>query len=212
MLAHVQRFDIVPSPSSCPSSSGSSPSLWAHAGPSTSDGVTLPSSSPSISSPSLCLSRASPFSLEGPVSDLDSWGKGQHSEAMFLPGPADGGLLREVTACLRFGVRKRDDIIVLTPVLVHSCVEDAAAGGAGSQPGIVQHRNRGSCADNSRVVTLHELFVHLLVPLLSQGTLPKKEESLVSGENALALCFLFLPARVFLEGLAFSSWVQLPLL
>lgn len=131
---------------------------------------------------------------------------------MFSPGPADGGLLREVTACLRFGVGKRDDIIILAPVLVHGCVEDAAGGGAGSKPGVVQHRNRGSCADNSGVVTLHELFIHLLVPLLSQGRLPKKGKGLVSGENALVLCFISLPARVFLEGLASSSWVQLPLL
>lgn len=167
VLADVQGCDIVPYLSSCPSSSV--PSLWAHAGHSTSDRVTLPSFSPSISTPSPCLSRASPFSLEVSVSDLDSWGKGQHSEAMFLPGPADGGLLREATVCLRFGVGKRDDIIILAPVLVHGCVEGVAGGGAGCKAGVVQHRNCGSCADNSGVVTPHELFIHLLVPLLSQG-------------------------------------------
>lgn len=182
MLADVQGCDLVPYLSSCPSSSGSSPSLWAHAGHSTSDGVTLPSFSPSISTPSLHLNRASPFSLEAPVSDLDSWGKGQHPEAMLLPGPADGGLLRELTACLRFGVGKRDDIIVLAPVLVHGCVQDAAAGGAGSKAGVVQHRNCRSGADNSGVVTLHELFIHLLVPLLSQGGYQRKGKSCEWGE------------------------------
>lgn len=129
---------------------------------------------------------------------------------MFLPGPADGGLLREIADCLRFGVGKRDDIIVLTPILVHGCVEDAAGGGAGSGPDIVQPRDCGSCADNSGVVTLHELFIHLLVPLLSQGRLPKKRDSLVSRENTLVLCLLSLSARLFLEGLAPSSWAQLP--
>lgn len=124
---------------------------------------------------------------------------------MFSPGPADGGLLREVTAPLGFGVRQRDDVIILAPVLVHSCVEGAAGGGAGSQAGVVQHWDGGSGADNSGVVTLHELFIHLLVPLLSQGRLPKKGKGLVSGENAFVLCFLF-P-----EGLASSSWIQLPL-
>lgn len=97
---------------------------------------------------------------------------GQQSEAMFLPGPTDGGLLREIRSCLGFGVRKRDDIIILAPVLVHGCVEDAAGGGAGSEPGVVQ--DRGSCADNSRVITLHELFIHLLISLLSQSRLPNK--------------------------------------
>lgn len=85
----------------------------------------------------------------------------------FLPGPADGGLLREVTDCLRLGVRKRDDVVVLSPVLVHSCVE---GWGAGREPGVVQPRDGGSCANNSGVVALHELFIHLLVPLLSQVT------------------------------------------
>lgn len=135
---------------------------------------------------------------------------GQQSEAIFLPGPADGGLLREIRGCLRFGVRKRDDIIILAPVLVHGCVEDAAGGGAGSEPGVVQPSDCGSCADNSRVVTFHELFIHLLVSLLSQSRLPKKREGLVSGENTVMLCLLSLLARVFLEGLAPSSWVHLP--
>lgn len=129
---------------------------------------------------------------------------------MFLPGPADGGLLREIADCLGLGVGERDDIIVLAPVLVHGRVEDAAGGGAGSHPGIVQPGDCGSCADNSRVVTLHELFVHLLVPLLSQGRLPKKWEGLVSGENALGLYLLSLSGKHFLDGLASSSWVQLP--
>lgn len=128
---------------------------------------------------------------------------------MFLPGPADGGFLREIADCVGFGVRKRDDIIILTPILVHGCVENAAGGGAGCEPGVVQPRDCGSCADNSGVVALHELFIHLLVPLLSQGRLPKKQ-GLVSGENALVLCLLSLSARLFLEGLASSSWVQLP--
>lgn len=212
VLADVQGHDIVPYLNSRPEQL-----LWFISIPVGScrsqhlrwgDGVTLPSFSPSISTPSLCLNRASPFSLEVPVSDSDSWGK--HSEAMFSPGPADGGLLREVTVCLRFGVRQRDDVVILGPVLVHGCVEDAAAGGAGSKAGVVQHRDRGSGAHNSGVVTPHELLIHLLVPLLSQGRLPKKGKGLVSGENALVLCFLFLPARAFLEGLASSSGVQLP--
>lgn len=129
---------------------------------------------------------------------------------MFLPGPADGGLLREIADCLRFGVGKRDDIIVLAPVLVHGCVEDAAGGGAGSGPGVVQPGDCGSCADNSWVVTLHELFIHLMVPLLSQGRLPKKREGLVSEENALVLYLLSLSPRLFLQGVPPSSWVQLP--
>jgi len=129
---------------------------------------------------------------------------------MFLPGPADGGLLREIADCLRFGVGKRDDIIVLAPVLVHGRVEDAVGGGAGSEPGVVQPRDCGSCADNSGVVTLHELFIHLLVPLLSQGRLPKKREGLVSGESALVLYLLSLSDRLFLVGLASSTQVQLP--
>lgn len=123
---------------------------------------------------------------------------------MLLPGPADGGLLREIADCLGFGVGKRDDIIILAPVLVHGRVEDAAGGGAGSEPGVVQPGDYGSCADNSGMVTLHEFFIHLLVPLLSQGRLPKKWEGLVSGENAVVLYLLSLTARLFLEGLASS--------
>lgn len=128
---------------------------------------------------------------------------------MFLPGPADGGLLREIADCLGFGVRKRDDIIVLALILVHGCVEDAASGGAGREPGVVQPGDCGSCAHNSGVVTLHEFLIHLLVPLLSQGKLPRKREGLVSRENVLVLYLLSLSARVFLEGLAPSRWAHL---
>lgn len=42
--------------------------------------------------------------------------------------------------------------------------------------------------------------------------LPKKREGLVSGEDALVLYLLSLPPRLFLEGLASPSWVQLPCL
>lgn len=201
VLADVQGCDTVPS--------GSFPSLWAHAGHSTSDGVTLPSFSPSIPIPSLCLNRASPSSPEVPVSDLGSWGKGRCSGATFLPGPADGGLLGEVRAALGFGVGKGDDVVVLPPVLVHGCVQDVAAGGAGGQAGVVQHGNRGSGAHDRGVVALHELLIHLLVPLLPQEVTKERERSCERGE-CTRVGFPCPACQVFLEGLASSSWVQVP--
>lgn len=211
VAADVRERDTTPCLSSHPlKSSGLSSSLQAH--------VRLqhlrwePHCPPFLlaNPPLVCPIAKHPcFLLRPPFSDLASQGKGQHSEVMFLPGPADGGLLREIADCLGFGVGKRDDIIVLAPVLVHGCVEDAAGGGAGGEPGVVQPGDCGSCADNSRVVTPHELFIHLVVPLLSQGRLPKNREGLVSGENALVLYLLSLSARLFLGGLASSSWLQL---
>lgn len=127
--------------------------------------VTLLFFFPGKPSPGLSLSRASPFPLEGPVFMSGESGEGTAFRSDALPGPADGGLLREVTDCLWFGVGQRDDVIILAPILVHGGVEDAAGGGAGCDPGVVQPGDRGSCADNSGVVALHELFIHLLVPL-----------------------------------------------
>lgn len=134
-----------------------------------------------------------------------SWEGTAFRSDFFLPGTADGDLLREVTDRLGLGVGERDDVVVLAPVLVHGRVEDAAGGGAGSEPGVAQPRDRGSRADNSGVVALHELFIHLLVPLLPQGGLTKRREGFVSGERALALCLPSLAARLLLKGLTSSG-------
>lgn len=86
-----------------------------------------------------------------------------------LPCAAAGGFLRGVTGSFWFWVWQRNDVIVVQFILLHSCVEDRAWAGirVSRRPGIAESYIPGSCADNSRVVTLQKFFTNLLVLLLS---------------------------------------------
>lgn len=52
-----------------------------------------------------------------------------------LPGPADRSLLRGVIDSIGLGIRERDDVIVVPPILLHSCIEDTSGARAGGEPG-----------------------------------------------------------------------------